>query len=65
MYISISYHDCGFFSENRENTIFHLFQTLWISHSTGHVTCNTDHMTPGGYSVMVAVEDTISGIRVS
>jgi hypothetical protein len=39
-------------------------QTLRISHSTGHVTCDTDHMTPGDYSVMIAVEDTISGIRV-
>ena len=36
-----------------------------ISHGTGHVTCDTDHLTPGDYSVMIAVEDTISGIRVS
>ena len=64
MYISMI---VAFFGEQgkHKKMIFHLFQTLWISHSTGHVTCNTDHMTPGGYSVMVAVEDTISGIRVS
>jgi subtilisin-like proprotein convertase family protein len=38
-------------------------QGVKISHSTGHVTCDTDHMTPGDYSVMIVVEDTISGIR--
>ena len=41
------------------------FQGVSISHSTGHVTCDADHLTPGDYSVVVAVEDTISGIRVS
>ena len=36
-----------------------------ISHSTGHVTCDSDYMTPGDYSVMIVVKDAISGIRVS
>ena len=40
-------------------------QGLEISYTTGHVTWDTTHVTPGDYSVQIVVEDAFTGIRVS
>ena len=40
-------------------------QGLEVSYSSGHVTWDTAHVTPGEYSVQLITEDAFTGIRVS